>query len=127
MVIGIGIDIVSVSRMERTLRQTWGIRFMKRVFTPSEISYCTMKSKPGEAFAARFAAKEATVKALGTGFSKGIAPDQIMLERSETQGPIIRLSSKANVVAQSMGINRYFVSISHSGGMACALVVLERV
>ena len=127
MVLGIGIDLVSVSRMERTLNQPWGSRFLERVFAPSEICYCKKRLRPQEAFAARFAAKEALVKALGTGFSGGVAPVQIIVDEGENQSPIIRMSDRASVVAQSMGVNRCSVSISHTAGMACAMVVLERV
>jgi holo-[acyl-carrier protein] synthase len=127
MVVGIGIDLVSVSRMEKILNQPWGNRFLKRVFSPSEISFCKKRLKPQEAFAARFAAKEALVKALGTGFSGGVSPVQIIVDQDAKQKPIIRLSEKASVVAQSKGINRCSVSISHAEGMACAMVVLEQV
>ncbi len=127
MVVGIGIDLVSVSRMEKILNQPWGNRFLKRVFSPTEISFCKKRLKPQEAFAARFAAKEALVKALGTGFSGGVSPVQIIVDQDAKQKPIIRLSAKASVVAQSKGINRFSVSISHAEGMACAMVVLEQV
>lgn len=125
--IGIGIDLVSVSRMERILNQPWHAKFLKRVFSPSEVSYCKKRLKPHEGLAARFAAKEALVKALGTGFSRGVTPVQIVVDVDEKQGPIIRLSDRASVVAQSMGINRCHVAISHTEGMACALVVLEQI
>lgn len=127
MIVGIGIDLVSASRIKRILDQSWGNRFVTRVFGPEEISYCRSGSKPEEAFAARFAAKEAMVKALGTGFSKGVTPAQIIVRGGYRQKPSIILSSVAGNIAESMGISNLSVSLSHSNGMACAVVIAEKI
>ena len=127
MIVGIGIDLVSSSRIKRILDQSWGNRFVTRVFGPEEISYCRSGSKPEEAFAARFAAKEAMVKALGTGFSKGVTPAQIIVRGGDRQKPSIILSSVAGNIAESMGISNLSVSLSHSNGMACAIVIAEKI
>ena len=127
MIVGIGIDLVSSSRIKRILDQSWGNRFVTRVFGPEEISYCRSGSKPEEAFAARFAAKEAMVKALGTGFSKGVTPAQIIVCGGDRQKPSIILSSVAGNIAESMGISNLSVSLSHSNGMACAIVIAEKI
>jgi holo-[acyl-carrier protein] synthase len=127
VIVGIGIDLVSASRMKRILDQSWGNRFVTRVFGPDEISYCRSGAKPEEMFAARFAAKEAMVKALGTGFSKGVTPAQIIVRGGDRQKPSIVLSSVAWEIAESMGISNLNVSLSHSDGMACAIVIAERI
>ena len=79
LIVGIGIDLVSISRTKKILGQPWGPRFVERVFTPLEIALCSKALKPEEWFAGRFAAKEAAAKALGTGFSNGISPKQVMI------------------------------------------------
>jgi holo-[acyl-carrier protein] synthase len=127
VIVGIGIDLVSASRIKRILDQSWGNRFVTRVFGPEEISYCRSGSKPEEAFAARFAAKEAVVKALGTGFSKGVTPAQIIVRGGDRQKPSIVLTSVAGKIAQSMGISNLNVSLSHSDGTACAIVIAEKI
>ncbi|MCX5872321.1 MAG: holo-ACP synthase [Deltaproteobacteria bacterium] len=126
MIVGIGIDLVSVSRMKRVLDRNWAARFINRVFTSEETAHCLKSARPEECFAARFAAKEAVVKALGTGFTRGITPVQIMVCGGERQKPSIALSSNAREIAESMNINHTSVSLSHTDGMACAIVVLEK-
>jgi holo-[acyl-carrier protein] synthase len=127
VIVGIGIDLVSASRIKRILDQSWGNRFVTRVFGPEEISYCRSGPKPEEAFAARFAAKEAMAKALGTGFSEGVTPAQIIVRGGDRQKPSIALSSVAGKIAESMGISNLNVSLSHSDGMACAIVIAEKI
>lgn len=117
--------MVSVSRMKKILGQPWGPRFVERVFTPLEIAQCFKTLKPEQGFAGRFAAKEAAVKALGTGFSNGISPKQIMITGGTKQKPRVILSSMAENVAESMGIENINVSISHTDGIASAIVIME--
>ncbi|MDR3604846.1 MAG: holo-ACP synthase [Syntrophaceae bacterium] len=126
MIVGVGIDLVSVSRMKKILGQAWALRFVERVFTPQEIAQCSKTLKPEEGFAGRFAAKEAAVKALGTGFSGGISPKQIMITGSVKRKPSILLSLMAKKVAESMGIDNIVVSISHTDGIASAIVIMEK-
>ncbi len=126
MIVGIGIDLVSVARMKKILGQAWARRFVERVFTPQEIALCSKTLKPEEGFAGRFAAKEAAVKALGTGFSRGISPKQITITGGVKQKPCILLSSMAGKVAESMGIDNIVVSISHTDGIASAIVIMEK-
>jgi holo-[acyl-carrier protein] synthase len=126
LIVGIGIDLVSISRMKKILGQPWGPRFVERVFTPLEIAQCSKTLKPEEGFAGRFAAKEAAVKALGTGFSNGISPKQIMIIGGTKQKPCVILSSMAGNVAESMGIGNINVSISHTDGIASAIVIMEK-
>jgi holo-[acyl-carrier protein] synthase len=126
MIVGIGIDLVSVPRMKRVLERTWAARFINRVFSSEETAHCLKSVRPEECFAARFAAKEAFVKALGTGFTRGITPVQIKVCEGERRKPSIALSSNARETAQSMSVNHTSVSLSHTDGMACAIVVLEK-
>ncbi|MGC8602940.1 MAG: holo-ACP synthase [Desulfomonilaceae bacterium] len=127
VIFGVGIDIVSVARMKKILSQHWADKFLRRVFASEEIVQIVRAINPEQGFAARFAAKEATAKALGTGFSKGIAPNQIMVVGGLGQKPVIILSSAAKTVAELNGIGNINVSISHTAGMACAIVVMEKI
>ncbi len=126
MIVGVGIDLVSVSRIKKILGQVWAHRFVERVFTPQEIAQCSKTINPEERFAGKFAAKEAAVKALGTGFSLGISPNQIMITDGVKQRPSILLSLMAKKVAESKGIDNIVVSISHTDGMASAIVIMEK-
>lgn len=126
MILGVGVDLVEVPRMQRILDRPWARRFIERVFRPEEIAVCKGAARPAEAYAARFAAKEAVVKALGTGFSKGITPAAIVVCGGERTRPTIRLQAKALALAESENISDIHVSLTHTGGAACAVVVIEK-
>jgi holo-[acyl-carrier protein] synthase len=125
MILGIGVDLVDVPRMERALTSSWAGRFITRVFAPEEIAACERAPRPGESFAARFAAKEALTKALGTGFSRGVAPRMIVVRGGERTRPSIELRCKALELARSMKVTAIHVSLSHIQQIACAYVVVE--
>lgn len=125
MIVGIGVDLVEVSRMERTLNSPWAATFLRRVFSEDETARCRTSGRPAAAFAARFAAKEAFVKALGTGFSQGVTPGMITVKGSEYERPAIELAGKAIILARSMGVVRIHLSLTHTERTACASVVLE--
>lgn len=116
--IRIGIDIVEIARLERALSR-WP-RLADRIFTPVELAYAGRRPRPGQHLAARFAAKEAVFKALGTGWPKVSWKDVEV--QSTPGGPSLRLSGKA---AKLAGRSPAMVSISHDGGLAVAQVVLE--
>lgn len=122
MISGIGIDIVEIDRI-RSLIGSYGSRFIDRVFSSCEISYCQNKKDPSESFAARFAVKEAFVKALGTGMVSGMKFSDVSLENSDR--PEIKLSGIAQSIAESKGIASMHTSISHEKGYAIAIVILE--
>ncbi len=126
MILGVGVDLVEVPRMQRILDRPWGRRFIERVFCPEEIAVCDGAARPAEAYAARFAAKEAVVKAFGTGFSKGITPAAIVVCGGERTRPTIRLQTKALALAESMNVSGIHVSLTHTAGAACAMVVIEK-
>jgi holo-[acyl-carrier protein] synthase len=126
VILGVGVDLVEVPRMRRILDRPWGRRFIERVFFPEEIVACDRAARPSEAYAARFAAKEAVAKALGTGFSKGITPAAIVVCGGERTRPTIRLQAKALVLAESMNVSSIHVSLTHTAGSACAVAVIEK-
>lgn len=122
LVAGIGLDLVSVSRFKKALDR-WGERFMQRLFTPEEIRYCQDSAKPEIHLAARFAAKEALVKALGIGFSGGITFRDVEVLSHKGSPPKIALHNRALVISVASGYSGYHLSITHSGDYAAACVV----
>ena len=124
MIVGTGIDIVEVPRV-RAARIRFGARFEQRVFTPAEIAYCRSKPNADERFAARFAAKEAALKALGTGWRGGIAWRDVEVQRAPGGRPTVAFSGKAGEVAARLGVVRASLSLSHTEGHAIASVILE--
>ncbi len=122
LIIGIGIDIIEIERIKRAVGEN---NFLNRFFTQAEISYCEQKNKQKFAsYAARFAAKEALVKALGTGFTKGNFTD-ICVKNNQEQMPYIELSGHYLLLAQSKNVQKIHLSISHCKEYAVAQVVLE--
>lgn len=126
MIVGVGIDVVDVDRMERTLHRRWAGRLISRVFSHEEIEVSEKSPAPAESFAVRFAAKEAVAKALGTGFSRGITPAGIRVLGGERTRPAIELSGAALDVAQSLNVGKIHVSLTHTTKTASAFVVIER-
>ncbi|MCA9287967.1 MAG: holo-ACP synthase [Phycisphaerales bacterium] len=117
-----GIDIVPVDRIERLLDQH-GPRFLDRCFTPHEREVCLGHARAAERLAARFAAKEAAFKALGTGWSGGIAWTDAEVVTQASGAPALVLHAAAAERAAALGITAWFVSLSHAGGMAVASVI----
>jgi holo-[acyl-carrier protein] synthase len=124
MIVGIGVDIVETARLEEALRKH-GERFSKRVCTPAEIAYCQKFKKPAERLAARFAAKEAAFKALGTGWSEGLRWVDVEITHSASGKPELILRGRAQEIARRLGVARAAVSISHSGRYVVAQVIFE--
>ena len=123
--VGLGVDIVEVERMRRILVRTPS--FAERVFSPEERAYCDRTSNPATHYALRFAAKEAIVKALGTGFSDGIGVRDIEVERAKNGRPFAKLSGRALEVAESLCVRELSISLSytHTDAVACAMAVTE--
>jgi holo-[acyl-carrier protein] synthase len=125
MVLGVGTDLIEIRRIEGSIAQ-FGDRFLHRVFTLGEIAYCQQKKKhASESFAARFAAKEAGAKALGTGISRGISWKELEVRREIGERPTLHLSGRAADRARSMGVQRLSLSLSHSRDVALAVVIAE--
>jgi holo-[acyl-carrier protein] synthase len=116
-----GVDIIEISRVRQVLER-YGRRFLERVYTPGEIAYC--RGRPPN-LAARFAAKEATMKALGTGV-RGVGWKDIEVVRHESGAPSVKLHGRGKRRAQRLGVREISLSLSHSREYAVALVVLQR-
>lgn len=124
MIVGIGVDVVEVLRVHRLLTRH-PERARRRLFTVTELEYCEGRADPLECLAARIAAKEAAFKALGSGKGPGMAWTDIELRRDASGAPSLRLSGAALGLAEKLGADRSFVSVTHDAGVACAVVVLE--
>ena len=124
MVVGIGIDLVETERIASALERTPG--FEEKVFTPAERSACAGRADRVQALAARFAAKEACLKALGTGWAAGLGFSQIEVVREDGGPPSLRLEGAAAERAAALGVTRIHVSLTHQPSAVAAVVVLER-
>ncbi|HTJ30530.1 MAG TPA: holo-ACP synthase [Acidobacteriaceae bacterium] len=125
MLVGSGIDLAEISRIRQSIAR-FGDRFLDRIFTPSEKAYCLRKKKgAAESFAARFAAKEAAAKALGTGISYGVTWLEIEVTRESSGRPGLRFSGRAAERAAGMGVRNIVLSLTHTGELAMASVLLE--
>jgi holo-[acyl-carrier protein] synthase len=121
-IIGLGIDATDLHRVAAVLEQ-YGDRFLRRVFTDGEIAYCTRQRNPVPSLAGRFAAKEAAMKALGTGHSRGVRWKDVEVHRAGGP-PQLRLHGGAARRAASMGVERSLLTITHSESLAMAQVML---
>lgn len=121
-VIGHGVDIVSIERIGKMVADH-GDRFLERCFTPAEISYAGDRARRDERLAARFAAKEAALKAIGTGWRSGISWTDVEVLRLPSGEPSLRISGKVAEIAASMGVDVWLVSLSHAGDYALASVI----
>lgn len=124
MVIGTGIDLVSIDRIER-FRARFGERGLRRIFTDRELEYCLGLAVPAPSLAARFAAKEAFYKALGTGVGPGGRWVDAEVVRHPSGCPELRLHGRAALLARERGIRHLHLSLSHTSEMAIASVLLE--
>jgi holo-[acyl-carrier protein] synthase len=125
MIVAIGTDAIEVERIKRAIdHPQWGARFRERVFTAGEIAYCLRRARYAESFAARFAAKEAVMKALGTGFGRGVWWRDIEVVRTSGR-PAITLHGGAHERAQAIGVARWHLSLTHTAGQAMAHVIAE--
>ena len=125
MIIGTGIDIVAIKRI-REAETNWGRRFLDRVFTEGEIRYSLNHKSPHIHLAARFAAKEAMMKAVGIGLSDGIRWKDIEVINKESGRPEVVLHGKVKDIATHTRVTNIHLSISHDGEYAIAQVLLER-
>jgi len=123
MIYGTGTDIIEVARIQTVMERDIGFR--EKIFTPGEIAYCETKKHKYENYAARFSAKEAFMKAIGTGWRFGIRFADIDVYHDEYGKPLIRLSGKAEELALRERISKIHVSLSHVKEIATAIVVVE--
>jgi holo-[acyl-carrier protein] synthase len=123
MIVGLGIDLVTVDRFVET---TVGEAFLRKIFTPAEISSCQAVKNSAERFAGKFAAKEAFMKAIGHGIRQEVWFAQIEVLNHETGEPYIQVYREAQLLLQECGAERVLVSISHTRDLAVAVVILEK-
>jgi holo-[acyl-carrier protein] synthase len=124
MILGIGMDIVKVERMERAIARH-GDHFRNRVFTAGEREYCERHVLPWQSYAARFAVKEAVFKALGRGWSACGGYPSVEVVRDEHGKPGVILHGKAAEFAERLGVSRVFVTITHDAGISAAVAIME--
>ncbi len=125
MIAGMGTDLCEVGRMEKALAAPHGARLRERVFTPGEIAYAESKANRWERYAARFAAKEAGMKALGTGWRGGLSWQDLEVANLPSGRPTLRLHGKAGEIAAALGVRNISLSLTHTSEQAMAVVILE--
>ena len=125
MIVGTGIDIAEVPRVAEAIER-YGQRFLQRIFTEGEIRYCESKANRVERYAARFAAKEAGMKALGTGWNHGVRWRDIEVRRQAGGRPTLEFHGKAGEFASNMGVTNIALSLTHTAEEAMAQVILEK-
>ncbi len=124
MIVGTGIDIAEVPRIRQSIER-FGQRFLQRIFTPGEMRYCDSKANRYERYAARFAAKEAAMKALGTGWNHGVRWRDCEVARMPGGRPTMAFHGKAGEFASKLGVKNVALSITHTAEQAMAQVILE--
>ena len=124
MIVGSGIDLADVGRIRHSIDR-YGGRFLNRIYTAAEQAYCQRKRNSAESFAARFAAKEAGAKALGTGISRGVTWSELQVEREPGGRPILVLRGRAALLAAALGVQRVSLSLTHTSKLAMATVMME--
>jgi holo-[acyl-carrier protein] synthase len=122
MIIGIGIDLVKIDRIDKAGNNRSG--FLERVFTEREREYCYRQKYPAQHFAGRFAAKEAVLKAIGTGWSAGVKWTDMEVLHGDGGGPVVNISGRVKDLMDLKGVKQILLSYSHDEGYAVAHVVL---
>jgi len=124
MIVGLGLDIAEIDRIEAAISRH-GAPLLERLFTPAEASYCERYKNRFERYAGRFAAKEAAMKALGTGWSRGVRWRDVEVVREPGGRPTLRLAGVARKIADGLGVKNISLTITHSGNFALAQVIFE--
>ena len=124
MIVGIGVDIMEPERIAGMIERH-GERFLDRTFTPDEIAYCKDRKRAVEHVAARWAAKEAVAKALGTGFDRSVQWKDVEVVKEVAGAVAVRLHGKAETIADRLNVTRIHLSLTHTEALAVAMVVVE--
>lgn len=124
MIVGLGVDIAEVARVQAAIARH-GEHFLRRVFTPTEIEYCEKHRNRYERYAARFAAKEAAMKALGTGWRHGVRWVDIEVRREPSGKPALALRGATRAIADQLGVKHIALSLTHTESQALAQVIFE--
>jgi holo-[acyl-carrier protein] synthase len=125
VIVGTGVDLCEVDRIRKAITASHGQRFLERVFTPREIAYAHKRANPYERYAARFAAKEAGMKALGTGWRGGLAWQDLEVVNLSSGRPTLLLHRRAAEIAEKLGAVNIALSLTHTSEQALAMVILE--
>lgn len=125
MIAGLGIDLMDVARI-RAFQRRWGERGLRRLFSDDELDYCVGLADPAPSLAARFAAKEAFFKAVGTGWGRGGDWTEVAVRRLDSGAPELSLAGRAAETARARGTQHLHVSLTHTDTTAAAVVILER-
>ena len=124
MIVGNGIDLAEVPRIRRSIER-YGHRFIERIYTSGEIAYVERKANKFERYAARFAAKEAGMKAIGTGWRRGVRWQDFEVANLPTGRPTLRLHGRAAEIAEELGVRSISLSLTHTSETGMAFVILE--
>ena len=124
MIVGIGVDIVEIEKLRLAMMRR-GERLRNRAFTPAEVRYCEERAHQYQHYAARFAAKEAVFKAIGSGWRNGVGWHDVEVLNELSGKPILRLNGKTLELANALGARNYWLSLTHTDNYAVAQVVLE--
>jgi len=124
LIVGLGLDIAEVDRIEAAITRH-GSPILERLYTPAEVAYCESHRNKFERYAGRFAAKEAAMKALGTGWRRGVRWRDIEVIRERSGKPSLALIGAAKRIAEELGAKNIFLTITHSGNLALAEVIFE--
>lgn len=124
MVLGLGTDLAEVARIRRSIER-YADRFLQRIYTPREQAYCNSKANAAERYAARFAAKEAGMKAIGTGWRRGVKWQDFEVANERSGRPTLLLSGVARQIAGELGARHISISLTHTAETAFAVVILE--
>ena len=124
MILGTGVDLAEVPRIRAAIERH-GARFVERIYTPLEIAYVERKANRFERYAARFAAKEAGMKAIGTGWKRGVVWRDLEVANLPSGQPTLQLHGVAAQIAEKMGVRKISLSLTHTAELAMAHVILE--
>ena len=124
MIVGTGVDLAEVARIRASIER-FGARFIERIYTPAEIAYVEHKANRWERYAARFAAKEAGMKAIGTGWRRGVRWQDFEVANLPSGKPTLRLHGAAARVADRLGVRNVSLSLTHTAEVGMAHVILE--
>jgi len=124
MIVGTGVDLAEVDRIQSAIERH-GRRFIERIYTPAEIAYVERKANRYERYAARFAAKEAGMKAIGTGWKRGVRWRDFEVTNLPSGRPTLQFHGAAAQIADSLGVRNIVLSLTHTAAQAMAVVILE--
>jgi holo-[acyl-carrier protein] synthase len=124
MIVGTGVDLAEVPRIRASIER-FGVKFVQRIYTPGEIAYVERKANRYERYAARFAAKEAGMKAIGTGWRRGVTWRDFEVANLPSGKPTLRFHGVAAEIAAKLGVRNISLSITHTAELGMAHVILE--